>query len=1177
MAISVWTQPSGYSLGTITQRHTVSIDLPLQFTLGLSFEVITGKLPPGLRLSGSKIIGTPYEVVRDTEFKFVIRATNADGISDRTFVINILSGGAPEWLTPAGLLPVGTNEAYFILDSSFIDFQLSVLDPAAATGRKLSYFIASGDGELPPGLVLTKSGRITGFVQPLLSVPLKYGNGAYDKNLYDNIAYDFGYRSSNGYDTYVYDLTLYDFSVPTMRPRKLNRNYEFIATITDGDYITKRKFRIYVVGDDFFRSDNVIMQVGTGAYTADVTYVRAPIFTTPSYLGLRRANNHLTFKIDTYEGFSDLGPIIYELADVNSLISAICQREISGDNILGSYNVRIERASNVPVVGYKFSFSGDFVGATGTIYTIMSVDVLGGDSYRITIDKPLDYDIIDKTSIYFGTVSVLPPGMYFDKTNAEVFGSVPYQPDITKSYVFTIKAIRFGQGYENATSRRVFTVDLLGEIDSEMTWISPEDIGFVNAGYISTLSIKATSTIATSAILYTIEDGKLPPGLTLNLDGEIVGKVNQPNTELIYRGFWKPNTVYGRHNIIKQTNAREIKSLKRYRNRGYVVTSEDHNYRTGDLVEVISNDLSFNSYTSVEINNDLIQILTHQTLVSTSGNGPYRATFTIPVQSVAPAAPVFTKITGTAVSAAAWLNPRIVMATSSSGSGSGAVFSVFKDYNGTTGYNGLTTLLMLDPGTGYLPGDTITIAGNLLGGTTPANDLTFTTSTGLEFWYEIKGNSNSNYNKRCFATASTTSTITLNFDENPGTFGTGLISVTTGPGQYEGETQIVPLNTFNYYNKGKTVPLFTATGTVYNQPTYYRSTTQQTSGSTFNLTNWAEYRFPESDRSITTFDAGTTTYDASEMTVDRTYTFKVHARDQLGYSAIDRTFTLLVKTPNNKFYSNISARPFLKVEQRSTFKDFITDSTVFDPTLIYRPNDPNFGIQKDLRMLVYAGIETKDAAEYISAMGRNHKSKRFNFGAVKKAIAYEPGTSNAVYEVVYIEMIDPLEHKGKYLPNIIKESASKPLVTVDQNNEFYNGPFDQYNPFWNRPIPFNSTVDRNDVFAGDPATRWRFPSSISIWRARIKNMNDTAHERNYLPLWMRSIQPGNTLELDYIAAVPLCFCKPGGADAVMLNIKYSQFDFKLLDYTVDRYIIDAVTGNYTDKYLVFRNDRTTIT
>jgi hypothetical protein len=499
-----------------------------------------------------------------------------------------------------------------------------------------------------------------------------------------------------------------------------------------------------------------------------------------------------------------------------------------------------------------------------------------------------------------------------------------------------------------------------------------------------------------------------------------------------------------------------------------------------------------------------------------------------------------------------------------------------KDYNGSSGYNGITTLTLLDPGTGYLPGDTITIAGNLLDGTTPTNDLTFTVVTGTAFYYQIKGNSNSNYNVRAFATSSTATTLTLNFDENPGTIGSGLISVEIEPGIYEGQTQIVPLNTFNYFNKGTTLSMFKASGTAYNEPTFYKALSTHTSDVSFDPSLWTEYRFPEVDRSITNFDAGTTTFDGSIMSVDRTYTFTVTARDQLGYSAITKTFSLLVQTPNNKFYSNISARPFLKLDQRSTFKEFINDNTVFDPLLIYRPNDTNFGVQKELRMLVYAGIETKDAVEYVSAMGQNHRKKRFYFGQIKKAIAYEPGTTTPVYEAVYIEMVDPLESNGNHLPLIIKESASKPLVTVDQNNEYDEGPFDQYNPFWKRPMPFDAKIDRTDIFAGDPSTRWRFPSSISIWRYRINSMADTTHERNYLPLWMRSIQPGNTTELDYVPAVPLCFCKPGGADDIILNIKNSNFDFKLLDYTVDRYIIDAITGNYTDKYLVFRNDRTTI-
>lgn len=1174
MALSVWTQPSGFSLGTINERQTVNITLPLSTTTGITLTVITGKLPPGLRISGAKIVGTPFEVPRTTEFKFVIRASGTGGLSDRTFSLTVVGSDEPVWLTPEGLLPVGSNNAYYILDSSYIDFQLTASDTDTATGQKLNYFIASDEGELPPGLILLPNGRITGFVQPLLAVPLAAGNGAYDEDLFDQVAYDFGYRPSNGYDTYVFDLTVFDFSVATGRPRKLNRNYEFIATITDGDTVTKRKFRIYVVGDDFFRADNVVMSAGHGTYTADITYVRAPIFTTPNYLGLRRANNYQTFKIDVYEGFSDLGPIVFELAYVNALIDGICFKELPTDNRLGSNFIRIERSSDVPQVGYKINFSGEITGATGETYTVTDVDVLGGDIYRLTVSPALEFTIPNGSAIYMGTLSELPPNMEFDQTNAEVFGTVPYQPAITETYKFTIKAIRFGQGSENAISRRVFTVDILGEVESVMNWISPANLGSIDSGYVSTLAIQASTTYAGSAVLYTLEDGFLPPGLTLNLDGEIVGKVNQLTSLSRYRSFWSTNKNYAINDVVKQNNIKDIKSITRRKNISSIVTTADHSFVDEDIVKIQSNDLSFNYYNGISIDIPSLKITATPT---SAGVGPYRITFPIPTQKVAPLAPVFTLINGVSVSTAAAIYADVGV-KSTSGSGVGARFRIQKGLNLINPtYQGVTTVVLLDPGVGYLPGDSIVISGSDLGGIDDTNDMTFTTSSGLEFYYKINGNSNENYNGRFFATASTVSSITLNFDSNPGVWGSGVISVTTGPGTYEGQTLITPLNYFNYSNKGTSTSMKTVVGLSEAPPSYYKCKQNHNSGLSFDSSKWSTYNFPSSDKSITTFDNGQTTLDGLTTSTDRKYTFTVRARDQLGFSAITQTFTLVVNTPNDAYYSNLTARPFLKLDQRSLFKNFITDSTVFTPSMIYRPNDPYFGIQTDLKMLVYAGIETKVAAEYISAMGRNHKIKRFHFGSVKKGLAKLPGTNDVVYEVVYIEMLDPLE-KGKiHLPNTIKYSKSNVNITVDQTNEFYNGPFNVDKPNWSRPIPLYASVDRNDVFAGDPGTGIRFASSISLWRYRIKNMPNSKNERNYLPLWMRSIQPGETQEINYVAAVPLCYCLPGTADDIILNIKNSEFDFKLLDYTVDRYIIDSVTGEYTDKYLVFRNDRTTIT
>ena len=64
--------------------------------------------------------------------------------------------------------------------------------------------------------------------------------------------------------------------------------------MSDGDTIARRKFRIYVVGDDFLRADNTILQVGPRTFTADNTFIRTPIWLHSANLGYKRANNYIT-------------------------------------------------------------------------------------------------------------------------------------------------------------------------------------------------------------------------------------------------------------------------------------------------------------------------------------------------------------------------------------------------------------------------------------------------------------------------------------------------------------------------------------------------------------------------------------------------------------------------------------------------------------------------------------------------------------------------------------------------------------------------------------------------------------------------------------------------------------------------------------------------------------------
>jgi len=176
-----------------------------------------------------------------------------------------------------------------------------------------------------------------------------------------------------------------------------------------------------------------------------------------------------------------------------------------------------------------------------------------------------------------------------------------------------------------------------------------------------------------------------------------------------------------------------------------------------------------------------------------------------------------------------------------------------------------------------------------------------------------------------------------------------------------------------------------------------------------------------------------------------------------------------------------------------------------------------------------------------------------------------------------MQMVDPLEPNGKHLPLSIKTNTNaSEKITVDLSNSIWtNKPSDLYSiyPDLQRPN-YTITVDSTgyEINTSNPDTV--FPNSITNWQTRISQVGTT--ERNYLPLWMRTIQSGQKQQLGYILAIPLCFCKVGTADTILLNIKHNPFDFTQLDYTIDRYTITSAAGYASDKYLIFKNNRITV-
>jgi len=353
----------------------------------------------------------------------------------------------------------------------------------------------------------------------------------------------------------------------------------------------------------------------------------------------------------------------------------------------------------------------------------------------------------------------------------------------------------------------------------------------------------------------------------------------------------------------------------------------------------------------------------------------------------------------------------------------------------------------------------------------------------------------------------------------------------------------------------------------------------------------------------------------------------IKAQDQFGYSAIQREFTITVSDPDEKLYSNIYVQPFMKETKRRQYIDFINNGEIFNPDYIYRPNDPNFGLQRKLKMLLYSGIETKAVQEYVAAAAKNHTRKKLKFGEVKTAIAKTPGTNNIVYEVVYVEMIDPYEsskgevkkqikikNKSKQLVNSIKYTAKDELydalpnvfkietrsgdvdvdfgtalniylrdylvtypvgsrLTLDlQDGSEIVVSFTPGTPVSNkyRPDPANTiTTDSNAITVDGAADDVRYISNISHMRDAIKGLGET--ERNFLPLWMRTAQLDSVNELGFVNAIPLVYCKPGTSQIIKNTIDFYEIDFTQYEFDMDRYIIDSTEGNSDEQYILFAN------
>jgi len=509
-----WQTPAG-SLGIVTERILREIPLEATSDVGpITFTLIAGSLPRGLRLTSDYtydstqtngyIKGAPVEVRRYTESRFVIRADDGEDIEDRTFSIGVDGADIPAWVTSEGFLNVGEGNSYFVLDNSYVDFQLEATDSDKTAGDILEYYLMPIGGVLPPGLSLSRSGRISGFTDPIFALEYNgFPNGGYDTSPMDVTPLDFVEAKSNGFDSYYFDNVTYDYSENSRVPRRLSRIYTFAVATSDGRNSVSRVFKIFVVTEEFLQADNSIVQVDTNLFQADSASARKPLWITESNLGRFRANNYVTIFLDVYDPPTLSGTITYFLLPTNP---GYYKLKETGQTVKGNY----ELSNSLPVFKYTnlgiwnsitTYDAGNFVSVSTkvgpkiiTVYWVCKrsnkniLPVEGQYWTKENISTSTQSFTLSDTTLWETvspeTTSSLPPGMELDSITGDITGRVPYQAAVTKTYNFTMMAVNF------PATLATTTYTLTGDWNAYITYAVNDAVRYLGFIYTATAANK---------------------------------------------------------------------------------------------------------------------------------------------------------------------------------------------------------------------------------------------------------------------------------------------------------------------------------------------------------------------------------------------------------------------------------------------------------------------------------------------------------------------------------------------------------------------------------------------------------------------------------------------------------------------------------------------------------------
>jgi hypothetical protein len=283
-------------------------------------------------------------------------------------------------------------------------------------------------------------------------------------------------------------------------------------------------------------------------------------------------------------------------------------------------------------------------------------------------------------------------------------------------------------------------------------------------------------------------------------------------------------------------------------------------------------------------------------------------------------------------------------------------------------------------------------------------------------------------------------------------------------------------------------------------------------------------------------DLGTTTFDVTlndlavtgqdtETTFDMSHTFTVNAFSVDGLVSVFKTFTITVIREYNEPYENLYIQAMPPATDREFIDSLIQNQDIFQPDLLYRPTDPNFGRATKVVYEHAFGLTASTIEDYYSSLYENHYWKNLTLGEIRVAQAVD-SNGVVIYEVVYSAIQDNLLNNEGL-------SVSK-QVTL--------------------PYPINEadSTEINTVY----------PNSLINMRDQV--IDTVGQIANILPLWMTSKQTNGRV-LGFTPSWVLAYVKPGRGDQVAYYVRTKFGErLNLIDFEVDRYELDRLLSHNWD-------------